>query len=107
MSKNKEPPKSDIADINEILAILTRIIRREEIDDKVVVLKNNVTEGTGKEKTTSHEERCETVGTKPTISEVNRAANLLMNYYSSIEENEEECGQTGVIILAPVNDEQT
>ena len=105
MSNNKEPPKPEIADVNEILSILTRIIRREEIDDKVVVLKNNVTEGTGKDKTTSHEERCETVGTKPTISEVNRAANLLMNYYSSIEETEENSGETGVIILAPVNEE--
>ena len=96
----------EIADMNEILSVLTKIIRREEIDDKVVVLKNNITEGTGKDKTTSHEERCETVGTKPTISEVNRAANLLMNYYSSLEETEEQVGETGVIILAEINDKK-
>ena len=104
MSKNKEPPKSEIADMNEILSVLTKIIRREEIDDKVVGLKNNITEGTGKDKTTSHEERCETVGTKPTISEVNRAANLLMNYYSSLEESDEQIGESGVIILAEINE---
>ncbi len=81
----KEELKSaKIADAQEVLETLTRIIRREETEEQVVVLTNRtptLDDKTGKTKSTTQQE-AQVVDMKPPIASVNKAAELLGKYYT-------------------------
>lgn len=100
---DKDKLESSIADITEILETLTRIVRREETDDSVIVLKNETVENTDSGRIVTREAKTVTVETRPTLSEVTRAADMLIKYYNSVPEPDSGAsGPGGVIILSAV-----
>ena len=100
---NKDEIKEKIADISEILERLTRIVRREEPEETVVVLKRETTEYSDGDKSHTKEEYASVVETKTRVADVNKAADLLLKYYSQPASSDDE-SRGGVIILAPVKE---
>lgn len=79
--------QAKIADTNEILETLTRIIRREELEQQVVVTKNptkiSITSKDGETYDKfGYEEKTEVVETKTKNTDVVRASEILGKYYS-------------------------
>ena len=100
---NKQEIQEKIADISEILERLTKIVRREEPEETVVVLKRETTEYSDGDKSHTKEEYASVVETKTRVADVNKAADLLLKYYSQpTTPDGEEKG--GVVILAPVKE---
>lgn len=95
-----------IADINEVLTTLTKVLRRELKEENVVVTKANKTEyeedGT---KIVSRAEEATIVETIPKLSDVNKAADLLLKYFEKASGRDEDTQENGVVILAPVRKE--
>lgn len=102
---DKDKITSDIADITEVLTTLSRILRREMTEDSVVVLKSDKTDIIDGKKVTDHEEVPQIVEVRPKLSDVNKAADLLMRYFQSAKDNSESDGG-GVVILAEVRKEE-
>lgn len=76
--KSTRKAKTAIAEESELLEALTRILRREETEDSVVKLRQNVNGDS--------EEFTETVRIRPKLSDVLRAAELLGKHYGSFGE---------------------
>lgn len=106
LDKMSQPDKDvlnkDVADITELLQRLTDIIRRKETEDNVVVLKSETQTFDGVEKTTVKEQNIEIVKTRARLSDVNKAIDILMRYYSKPDANEDNDGESGVVILPEV-----
>ena len=97
----KEDMEGKIADIDEVLTTLTHILRRELPEDNVVVLKTNKTEFIDDEKHITRSEEAQIVTTRPKLSDVNKAADLLLKYFERANDNPDgDVG--GVIILADI-----
>lgn len=98
--------KEDIAGINEVLATFTRILRGEETEETVVVLKAQKTSFEDGTKTTTNEEHVEKVETKTRNMDRLRAGENLMKYYAEAEKRSaDECGgEGGVVILAEIKE---
>jgi phage terminase small subunit len=93
-----------IADITEVLMTLTRVIRREEPDENVVVLHKESTDFADGEKHTSREEFVKVVETKTKVSDVNKAADILMKYYQTSQSDDND-KSGGIVILPQINEE--
>lgn len=101
---DKETLENGIADIAELLEILTRIARRQETEDAVVVLKSESQDYIDGKKVTSKEENAQVVETRARLSDVNKAIDTLIKYYTrtGTDNNPDE---GGVIILADVKEQ--
>ena len=97
-----------IADATEILKTLTRVIRREELEQQVTITKNPVTirmtakDGESYDKF-AYEERIEIVDTKTKNSDVVRAAEILGKYHSLWTDKTELTGELGVVIVDDID----
>ena len=69
--------KKNIADENEVLEMLTRILRREETEDNVIKLREETKTAEGGSVVTQRVERTEAISLCPKLSEVIRAAELI------------------------------
>ncbi len=76
-----------IASENEVLEVLTRILRREETEDSLVKLREE-TKTTAEDGKTFTErcERVEVVKLRPRLSDVTRAAELIGKHYGMFGE---------------------
>lgn len=72
----------EIADVREVLAALSRIVRREETEDVPLKLRTETrsTDDCG-EPVIERSERVELVRVRPRLADVNRSAELLGKYY--------------------------
>lgn len=72
----------EIADVHEVLAALSRIVRREETEDVPVKLRTETrsVDADG-EPVVERSERVEMQAARPRLSDVNRSAELLGKYY--------------------------
>lgn len=101
---DKDKIEKEVADINEVLTTLTKILRREMPEDNVVIVKANKTEYEDDKKTVSHTEEAQIVETRTRPGDVNKAADLLLKYYEKANgDSDEEKG--GVVILAEIRKE--
>uniref|UniRef100_UPI0035A0F420 terminase small subunit n=1 Tax=Jeotgalibaca porci TaxID=1868793 RepID=UPI0035A0F420 len=97
-----------IADATEILKTLTRVIRREELEQQVTITKNPVSirmmskDGDPYDKF-AYEERIEIVDTKTKNSDVVRAAEILGKYHSLWTDKTELTGELGVVIVDDID----
>lgn len=84
LSEASETPEldPDIAGVREVLAALSRIVRREETEDVPLKLRTE-TRSTGDcgEPVIERSERVELVRVRPRLADVNRSAELLGKYY--------------------------
>lgn len=103
--EEKEEMKKTVAGIKETLERLTRILRREEPEDNIVVLKTETADFEDGRKTTEHSEHVEIVQTKTRNSDLLKAADLLLKYYYRDEDKEQTQTRTagGILILPEVN----
>lgn len=104
---NEEKEDSLIADQIEVMKYLTRVMRREEAENTVVVLKKSdskwVTGPDGKpKKQTSSWEEAELVQFPTKVSDANRAAELLGKRYAMFTDNKNIDGDVGVILVDDV-----
>lgn len=93
-----------IADIKEILKRTTRILRREEPEENVVVLHEEETEYSDGSKHTNSNEAVKIVETKTRNNDVLKAAKLLMEYYNRHEEREASGTGGGLVILTQIDE---
>ncbi|MBR0359802.1 MAG: terminase small subunit [Clostridia bacterium] len=101
---DKDKIEKEVADINEVLTTLTKILRREMPEDNVVIVKANKTEYEDDKKTVSRTEEAQIVETRTRPGDVNKAADLLLKYYEKANgDSDEEKG--GVVILAEIRKE--
>lgn len=104
---NEEKEDSLIADQEEVLKYLTRVMRREEAENTVVVLKKSdskwITGPDGKpKKTTSSWEEAELVQFPTKVSDANRAAEMLGRRYAMFTDNKNIDGDVGIILVDDV-----
>ncbi|HEX3018602.1 MAG TPA: terminase small subunit [Caproicibacter sp.] len=98
--KLKSKQDATIADQEEVLRTLTKILRREEKENTVVVLKKHKSsyDKNGKKKIVD-EESPEVVEIPAKLSDVNKAAELLGKRYGLFTENVKLDGEVGVNII--------
>lgn len=87
----------DIADIKEVLAILTEIARGRRKDETVVVVKEESTKWDGKRKTTTRREVPKIVELATRNADIVRAASELLKYLDVNKDSED--AEAGVVIL--------
>lgn len=98
----KAEMKEKVADLKETLERTTRILRREEPEESVVVLKNDATSFEDGVKTTEHTEEVKIVETKTRNSDALKAAELLLKYHFRCEDKQSaDTGTTGGVIILP------
>lgn len=101
-----------IADATEILQTLTRVIRREEMEQQVVVVKVPTTirmksaSGEYYDKF-AYEEQADIVENKTKTTDVVRAAEILGKYHSLWTDKTELSGELGVVIVDDIDDYPT
>lgn len=103
-SEDKTSLEGEIADINEVLITLTKILRRDMPEDEVVIIRSNKTEyDEDGGKTQTQSQTPTVVKTLTRVSDVNKAADTLMKYFAAAKPDGEE-KEGGVVILAPVSE---
>ena len=103
----KQLQSEKIADQQEVLERLTRVLRREEKDYQVVTLKTRrtFTDENGKKQTTE-EEKAEVVPIPTRVSDMNKAAELLGKRYGTWTDNINVEGRVQIIDNIPKSDEK-
>lgn len=96
--------KSDIADMDEVLAAWSAIVRDEHKVEKLTSKKTTTAEWVGKQKNTVTEEMPEVVQLNSANSDIISAGKALYQYYRDYAENADE-SECGVVILAEIKDE--
>lgn len=99
---DKDTLRDDVASINDVLTTLTKILRRELTEDAVVVVKKEKTVYEDDRKQTERGEEALIVHTRTKLSDVNRAADLLLKYYSGSKDGAGDDENGGVVILADI-----
>lgn len=103
----KEIESAKIAKTEEVLQMLTKILRREETEQQAVIVKNPTTirlssaDGNYYDKF-AYEETAETIETKTKNSDVVRAAELLGKYHKMWTDKVDVTGDVGVTIVDDV-----
>lgn len=101
--KDGETIRQQIADIDEILMRLTKILRREEPEENVVVLKEDESSFESGTKTTSHKEYAKIIETKTRVADVNKAADILLKHFNIMaDKNGSDEKEYGIVILPEV-----
>lgn len=97
------PERCDIADMDEILAAWSAIVRDEHKVEKVATKKTTTAEWVGKQKNTVTEETPEVIELNSANSDIISAGKALYQYYRDTAQ-EGDMGECGVVILAEVKE---
>ncbi len=100
-----EPVRADIADMDEVLAAWSAIVRDEHKIEKLAAKKKTTTESEGRQKNVVTEETPEVVQLNAANSDIISAGKALYQYWRDVEGEGEDAAETGVIILAGIKDE--
>lgn len=100
------PERLDIADMDEVLAAWSAIVRDEHKIEKLAAKKKTVTESEGKQKNVITEEIPEVVQLNAANSDIISAGKALYQYWRDIEGEGEDAPETGVIILAGIKEDR-
>ena len=97
--------RGSIADHTEVLEFFTAVMRRTAEDEITVQNKRKITRtGENGDKINDEETEIRTFITKPKLSDAMTAADKLHRYYCQKAE-EDNTGETGVVILPEINKE--
>lgn len=101
-----EPARTDIADMDEVLAAWSAIVRDEHKIEKLASKKRTATESEGRQKNVVCEETPEVVQLNAANSDIISAGKALYQYWRDIEVGSgDDEAETGVIILAEIKEE--
>ena len=101
-----EPVRADIADMDEVLAAWSAIVRDEHKIEKLAAKKKTTTESEGRQKNVVTEETPEVVQLNAANSDIISAGKALYQYWRDVEgEGTDDAAETGVIILAEIKEE--
>lgn len=100
-----EKDDEQIAKQDEVLRYLTKVMRREEMENTVVTLRSSRSwyDEAGK-KNTVEEEKVEIVPIPTRVSDANKAAELLGKRYTLWTDKQQIDGNLGVTIVDDIND---
>lgn len=101
-----EPERADIADMDEVLAAWSAIVRDEHKIEKLAAKKKTTTESEGRQKNVVTEETPEVVQLNAANSDIISAGKAIYQYWRDIESEGGDAAETGVIILAEIKEDQ-
>lgn len=102
-----EPVRTDIADMDEVLAAWSAIVRDEHKIEKLAAKKKTTTESEGRQKNVVTEETPEVVQLNAANSDIISAGKALYQYWRDVEEEGggEDAAEPGIVILAGIKEE--
>lgn len=91
-------------DVDEVVMQLHRVVRREEPDEHVVVLKDEEQSAENGTRSVSKHENVRIIQTKTRVTDANKAADILLRHYDRIKDRSAvEEKVSGVVILPEVD----